>query len=168
MKFHPASVAAFVALFVNSSDAFCPNTASSCGKFQVKMSTAEVEQEIAAKSAATTEGAPSASHTYPGVEKLTVDIVKKLRFRQVQRELELRKLDTTGTFTDMRQRLQNLATVETTNGEHHHHAEQTKKEDVRVIDEDTLNAVSFDSFSTDIFSSMVSSHEAYSLSQNSL
>ena len=77
---------------------------------------------------------------------MTVDIISKLRFREVQRELERRELDTSGTFTSMRERLRHAAMAETTttttttNGDHHQ-AEQNAENNVRVIDEDSLNSV---------------------------
>jgi len=80
-----------------------------------------------------TKAAESSQNDSAELKALTTDIVSKLRFREVQKELELRELDTSGTFTDMRTRLKELATD----------VGNTKineiEEDVRVIGEDALN-----------------------------
>ena len=128
MKFSPVAVAACLALFISPSDAFMTSRVQHAASPVTLHSTAEaVETETAAKA---------------GIEKLTVDVVSKLRFREVQRELEARQLDTSGTFTSMRQRLLNVAAqegggVNGTNGE-------KKAASVRVIDSDSLNNVSSD------------------------
>ena len=69
--------------------------------------------------------------------KLTHDIISKLRFREVQRELKRRELDTSGTFTDMRKRLRLLVPGNT---EKEQNTESGTS--VHVIGEDALNAVS--------------------------
>ena len=73
------------------------------------------------------------------LEALTADIVSKLRFREVQRELERREVDTTGTFTTMRTRLMELAD-DANNGEQNTEGSH----DVHVISNDALNTVSLD------------------------
>jgi len=70
---------------------------------------------------------------------LTKDLVSKLRFREVQRELELRDLDTSGTFTSMRTRLRQLATD---GSEEENEQSKDSGKEIRVIGEDALNNVS--------------------------
>ena len=127
MKFSPVAVAACLALFIAPSEGFMTTRVQNAANPVSLQSTAEaVETETAA--------APKA-----GIENLTVDIASKLRFREVQRELEARQLDTSGTFTSMRQRLLNVAAqeggVNGTNGE-------KKATNVRVVDSESINSVS--------------------------
>jgi hypothetical protein len=138
MKFSPVAVAACLALFVTPGDAFFPASSSTDRRHPpvssrtVIYSTAEAPPAPDAATAATPK---------KGIEKLTIDIVSKLRFREVQRELEARQLDTSGTFTDMRQRLRHVAAKE---GGDEPTAQKKPKEsgNVRVIDEESLNNVS--------------------------
>jgi hypothetical protein len=140
MKFSPVAVAACLALFLDPSEGFMMPSSS---RMQLAVGTLYSTVE-----AVETENATS--NPKKGIEKLTTDIVSKLRFREVQRELEARQLDTTGTFTSMKQRLLHVATqeggVSGTNGE----SKQEKAKDIRVIDQESLNSVSdvmeFDSF----------------------
>lgn len=69
------------------------------------------------------------------IEALTNDIISKLRFREVQKELEMREMDSSGTLSAMRSRLREVTlstTVSPKNG-----AETLN------IDEDALNEVRF-------------------------
>lgn len=67
---------------------------------------------------------------------LTEDIVSKLRFREVQRELEIRDLDTSGTFTCMRNRLREVASNDFVGENSNTSEDQTS---TRVIGEDAVN-----------------------------
>lgn len=120
----------------------------------VRMSTAPKVEEI---TSATTVGDKTE------LDALTADIVSKLRFREVQRELERREIDTTGTFTTMRTRLMELAT-------------DGKKDDdvagdVHVISNDALNTafkktgISFQDDSDPDFDFNSLLQEIYSLSE---
>ena len=127
MKFDSKVVAIALASLVTPAMAFQPNVGSLRTQSVMKMVVSpEVEDDITTSTSIGTE-----------MEHLTSDIVSKLRFREVQRELERRELDTSGTFTDMRTRLKELATDETKD-------EQTSdsSKDIRVIDGDVLNNVS--------------------------
>jgi hypothetical protein len=134
MKFHPVCVAAFLAFLVNQSEAF--SHGGSCrvsSSMVLKSTTAQVEEMTSVSSKR-------------GIDNLTVDIISKLRFREVQRELERRQLDTSGTFTSMRERLRHVAMAETNEENSHDNAassQQSKNDagNVRVIDEDSLNSV---------------------------
>lgn len=70
------------------------------------------------------------------VESLTHDLISKLRFREVQRELEIRALDTSGTLSAMKNRLREAAVVVK-------EAMPMKgvDEETRVIDGDALDEV---------------------------
>jgi hypothetical protein len=68
----------------------------------------KMDEEVVSSSA---EGTTTATSTTTNntrstqLESLTKDIVSKLRFRELQKELEKRQMDASGTYTDMRQRL---------------------------------------------------------------
>jgi hypothetical protein len=75
-------------------------------------------------------------------DHLTDDIVSKLRFREVQQELERRDLDTSGTFTSMRKRLRQVATGASEIEERSRDDNVIRDAKIRVIGEDALNDVS--------------------------
>ena len=134
MKFDSKVVAIALASLVTPAMAFQPNVGSLRTQSVMKMVVSpEVEDDITTPPTS----APTSTSTGIEMDHLTSDIVSKLRFREVQRELERRELDTSGTFTDMRTRLKELATDETKD-------EQTSdsSKDIRVIDGDVLNNVS--------------------------
>jgi len=72
-------------------------------------------------------------------DHLTDDIVSKLRFREVQQELERRDLDTSGTFTSMRKRLRQVATGASEIEGRSHDDNVIRDAKIRVIGEDALN-----------------------------
>jgi hypothetical protein len=135
MKFENSVVAIALASLIAPSSAFQPNgisfRAAQGQRQQTKrMVTApEVEEETAT--------AGSSEHESSGVKSLTMDIVKKMRFREVQKELERKELDTAGTFTDMRSRLKELVIDDVGTSE-----SSGINEAERVIEEDALNKVS--------------------------
>ncbi|KAG7366982.1 PPR: pentatricopeptide repeat domain containing protein [Nitzschia inconspicua] len=132
MKFSPVAVAACLALFISPGEAFFP---SSSRQQHAPRSPTEIQSTA---EASTASNAVTATTPKKGIEKLTLDIVSKLRFREVQRELEARQLDTSGTFTDMRQRLRHVAVTEGSDDQMAQ--KQTNgSEKVRVIDEEALN-----------------------------
>jgi len=131
MKFDSRVVAIALASLVAPAMAFQPNGGSfraAQGQEHIirRAASPEVEEDISMDA--------SASASAPASTSLTMDLVKKMRFREVQREVERRELDTSGTFTDMKTRLKQLATDETTD-EQSNDSEQT----VRVIGENALN-----------------------------
>jgi hypothetical protein len=131
MKFKNSVVAIALASLIAPSSAFQPNG--------ISLRAAQGQQQIMSMviaPEAVEETTTSESSDSDGVKALTMDIVKKMRFREVQKELERKELDTGGTFKDMRSRLKELVTdVET---------EESNEtgEAVRVIEEDALNKVS--------------------------
>jgi hypothetical protein len=142
MRFDPKTIAVVLALLaVDSGLAFNPNGVSFQGKKQIavtsrssssavvvtRMST-EVDEDIDTKN----------DNKKSQMIGLTKDLVSKLRFREVQRELELRDLDTSGTFTSMRTRLRQLAT----DGSEEEEQNKGQGKEIRVIGEDALNNVS--------------------------
>ena len=151
MRFDPAVVAAVLALLVDPCSAFQGQVgresiygtpSSSAFPISLKGSSGYSKKGptsgVARGSASTFSVALDSTEVDEDVTtKLTHDIISKLRFREVQRELERRELDTSGTFTDMRQRLRLLV------------PDKTEKEqpyetgtNAHVIGEDALNAVS--------------------------
>jgi len=129
MKFDNSVVVIVLASLTTLSTAFQPNGVSfraARGQQQIvrKVTAPEVEEE--------TNTSGSSENDSTELKALTTDIVSKLRFREVQRELERRELDTSGTFTDMRTRLKELATTDNKES-------SETDEDVRVIGEDALN-----------------------------
>lgn len=68
------------------------------------------------------------------MESLTNDLISKLRFREVQRELELRDLETSGTLSVMKNRLRE-ATVSAT--------QVGRAKESHEIDGDALDEVRF-------------------------
>lgn len=69
------------------------------------------------------------------MDSLTYDLISKLRFREVQRELERRALDATGTLTAMKIRLREAAMGTTVS------ATPESSQKSRVIDTDTIDEV---------------------------
>ena len=143
MRFDTKVIAVVLTLLaVDPGLAFNPNGVSFQGKQQLavtsrpsssavvitRMST-EVDEDIDTKN----------DNKKSQMKGLTKDLVSKLRFREVQKELELRDLDTSGTFTSMRTRLRQLAT----DGEEH---DYDKRKEIRVIGADALNNVSETNF----------------------
>ena len=143
MRFDTKAIAVVLTLLaVDPGLAFNPNGVSFQGKQQLavtsrssssavvvtRMST-EVDEDIDTKN----------DNKKSQMKGLTKDLVSKLRFREVQKELELRDLDTSGTFTSMRTRLRQLAT----DGEEH---DYDKRKEIRVIGADALNNVSETNF----------------------
>lgn len=112
----------------------------------------EVSASNPSSDTTTTEAAAISEETNTKVklESLTRDIVSKLRFRELQRELERRQMDASGTYTDMKQRLLHVATIddeenEGTGGSTTSPSSEmngSDSDDVRVIDQDFLNTVS--------------------------
>lgn len=70
----------------------------------------------------------------PVTESLTNDIISKLQFREAQEKLESLKLDTSGTLSEMRDRLRSLA------GHKSVHSTSAAGK-VNGVDEDKLNKV---------------------------
>ena len=143
MRFDTKAIAVVLTLLaVDPGLAFNPNGVSFQGKQQLavtsrstssavvvtRMST-EIDEDIDTKN----------DNKKSQMIGLTKDLVSKLRFREVQKELELRDLDTSGTFTSMRTRLRQLAT----DGEEH---DYDKRKEIRVIGADALNNVSETNF----------------------
>ena len=91
----------------------------------------------------------------PKMGYLTNDLISKLRFREVQRELERRQLETSGTLSAMKNRLRE-ATIGTIRLEN--------MEDVREIDGDALDEVSKESSSLYTERHVVHSTEPFTLS----
>jgi hypothetical protein len=141
------AVATCSALFITPSEAFF-HVSSPTSRQPAHLSTTQIcsSTEATTTSATTTTrtATTTAAATVPkkGIENLTIDIVAKLRFREVQRELEARQLDTSGTFTDMRQRLRHVAAVEV-GEEPIASPKYTESGNIRLIDEESLNNVSF-------------------------
>ena len=134
MKFESSVVAIALASLATPSMAFQPSGTSIRalhGQQQTitRVTAPGVEEETKTSGSSSTESSE--------LKALTLDIVSKLRFREVQKELELRELDTSGTFTDMKFRLKQLVTDEDSN------KSNDSSEDVRVIGEDELNKVSY-------------------------
>ena len=132
MKLESGVLAIVLASLAATSTSFQPNRVSiRTGPGHQHVVRSVTAPEVAEEGTKAAESSHSAE-----LKALTTDIVSKLRFREVQKELELRELDTSGTFTDMRTRLKELATDDG----------NTKineiEEDVRVIGEDALNTVS--------------------------
>ncbi len=73
--------------------------------------------------------------TETGMTTLTRDLVSKLRFREAKEELERRELDASGTLTDMRSRLRELAVDGETD------QNSSANANVRVVDAEALNNV---------------------------
>lgn len=73
--------------------------------------------------------------TKTGMTTLTRDLVSKLRFREAKEELERRELDASGTLTDMRSRLRELAVDGETD------QNSSANANVRVVDAEALNNV---------------------------
>jgi len=71
--------------------------------------------------------------TETGMTTLTRDLVSKLRFREAKEELERRELDASGTLTDMRSRLRELAVDGETD------QNSSANANVRVVDAEALN-----------------------------
>lgn len=127
MKFRPTAVAFFFAtICLECSTGFSPQSLQGPLSSSVA-SAADVDTMTAASTAA------AAKNT------LTVDFISKLRFRQVQKELELRQLDTTGTLTDMKQRLRHIAATVTSQDVQG--VENAADPATLVIDDDALNMV---------------------------
>jgi len=123
-------VAITLASFVASSSAFQPTGAS----FRLAQRQQNIVRRVATPELEEETATLSSEKESNQLKALTTDIVSKLRFREVQKELELRELDTSGTFTEMRTRLKRLATDEP-------EVDTTKSDAlVRVIGEEALNS----------------------------
>jgi hypothetical protein len=129
MKFFVVAVTTYLAHVISPSKAFLPPSSCSVGR----------PSHLSTTAIYSTTDTSTATLAKKGIENLTVDIVAKLRFREVQRELEARQLDTSGTFTNMRQRLRHVATVSL---DDESIRLPQKSDNVRVIDEESLNNVS--------------------------
>jgi len=129
MRFHKSAIAVFVAVGVGGVHGFAPQQQRQVPSSSL-FSTAAASPSSDAS--AVEEGAGLSTMT----DTLTTDLISKLRFRQVQKELELRELDTSGTLTDMKQRLRHAAVdgTTTTNG-----AVQQESETM-AIDENALDS----------------------------
>lgn len=139
MRFNSRAIAVVLAILVDPCLAFNPNGVSFQGQKVIRRST------TAARMSTEVDGdlETSEKNSNAELDALTDDIVSKFRFREVKRELELRDLDTSGTFTSMRKRLRLVATEDSEEqGEN-----KSGKEDVRVIGESALNNVSKNHFS---------------------
>jgi len=135
MRFDTRAIAVVLTLLVDPCLAFNHNGVSFQGQKVIRIST------TAARMSTEVDGDLKTSEKSSNAELdgLTDDIVSKLRFREVQRELELRDLDTSGTFTSMRKRLRLVATDETEEQNENENKSKSGKEDVRVIGENALN-----------------------------
>ena len=60
----------------------------------------------------TTEGSTTTTTTTSPNESLTNDIISKLRYRDIVKELEQRDLDTSGTLSDMKDRLRQVTMID--------------------------------------------------------
>lgn len=130
MKLESGVVAIALASFAVPSLAFQSNIVSfRSGQGQQQI----VRMVIAPEVEEDTTASVSPQSDSTALKALTVDLVSKLRFREVQKELERRELDTSGTFTDMRTRLKQLATDDVNKEINENGA------DVRVIGEVALN-----------------------------
>jgi hypothetical protein len=122
MKFQASVVASILALSLGASHAFAPPNQNGRTSLSVVKSMA-----VEDKATSTT--------TETAFDSLTVDLISKLRFRDAQRELEQRDLDTTGTLSAMRDRLRQVAGGKD-------YAMQTAHDSIYVIEEETMNKVS--------------------------
>jgi hypothetical protein len=134
MRFPSTAIAFFLALSLESSSGFVPVTqnrplSSSSSHLYSGTDAGVSTADIATIEASSNDDRASMMAT------LTSDIISKLRFRQVQKELELRQLETSGTFTDMKKRLMHIAADAGTD------KSGTSQDDVLVIDEDAINSV---------------------------
>jgi len=130
MKLKSSVVAIALASFAATSTAFQPGNV---GFRSSKRQSQNVRMETAPEVEAETDILVSSKNGSAELKTLTMDIISKLRFREVQRELERRDLDTSGTFTEMRTRLKNLAIDKSNKGN------VKEEEPVRVIGEKALN-----------------------------
>ena len=132
MRFHGSAIAVFLAVGVGGANAFAPQIQ------QLQGPSSHLFSVTAASPSDTSAVEESGQSSSAAMDALTTDIISKLRFRQVQKELELRELDTSGTLTDMKQRLRHIAidgtTTTTTNGD-------VTQQETLIIDEDALNSV---------------------------
>lgn len=130
MKIERSVVAIALASLATPSAAFQPN--------RVSFGTAERRQLVgrsisASEVEAETKSSPASSDkSSTELKGLTKDLISKLRFREVKSELERRDLGTTGTFTDMKTRLKEIAVDKVEDI-------SNVDDDVRVIGEDVLN-----------------------------
>lgn len=89
MKYQTSVVASFL-LALSSTNAFVPSKQNG-RSYNVAVKSAVVDEKV-------TSGSSS-------MDSLTIDLISKLRFREVQRELERRALSTNGTLSNMKDRL---------------------------------------------------------------
>lgn len=155
MKFESGVVAIALAALVAPAMAFQP----SAGSFRVARGQGQISRMSTAPEV---EESTKTSDGKMQLEGLTADLVSKLRFREVRRELEIREIDTTGTFTTMRTRLMDL----TIDGK-----KEEQSNDIHVISEDALNSafkdkgISFQDDSDKDFDLNILLNEIYSLSE---
>lgn len=145
MKFRPSAVAAILVLLIDSSWAFCPSHLQTLQpqkpRLKARSTTVIIKSTGVEEASAPSSPSSGTADAATELENLTRDIVSKLRFREVLRELERREMDTSGTFTDMRQRLLHAAAAA---GDVADRSSEKNdgSDDVRVIDQEFLNAVS--------------------------
>mmetsp|Transcript_23096 Transcript_23096/g.54537 ORF Transcript_23096/g.54537 Transcript_23096/m.54537 type:complete len:739 (+) Transcript_23096:182-2398(+) len=123
MKFETGVVAVALASLVAPTTAFQPTT----GSFR----SAQKQEQIVLRS--TSPEVEETTEPSVELEHLTADIVSKLRFREVERELVRRDVEPSGTFTSMKTKLMEL----TIDGKKE---EQIDSADVHVISKDALNS----------------------------
>jgi hypothetical protein len=141
MRFHPTAIVSFLAVGVGSAHGFAPP------QIQQGSLSSQLHSTAASLSTADTSSGGDGSQpssTMSKMDTLTTDLISKLRFRQVQKELELRQLETKGTFTELKQRLKHVAVdgTATTSGT------STRNGDsgMMVIDDNALNSVRVTSY----------------------
>ena len=133
MIFHKSAIAVFLGVGVAGVHGFAPQQQRHVPSSSSLYSTTAASPSSDASTVEVEKGAGQSTV----IDTLTTDLISKLRFRQVQEELERRELDTSGTLTDMKQRLRHVAVdgTTTTNGT----AQQ--KSQTTVVDENALNSV---------------------------
>ena len=131
MRFHKSAIAVFLAVGVGGVHGFAPRQQRQVPSSSSSSLYSTTAASPSSDASAVEEGAGPSTM----IDTLTIDLISNLRFRQVQKELELRELDTSGTLTDMKQRLRHVAvdgTTTTTNGAAEQESETMDVDSVRA------------------------------------